>query len=335
MEQDVTIKQQDPIGSALRTSFRNEVKSLSVLRPVITVGQILFDWTLILGSIAFASQSDSILVSVLAFFIIASRQHALLGILHEGVHYRLFNSKLLNDSVGNFLAAFPLFWDLHAYRENHFQHHKYLNTDQDPDYKRKNKHEEWQFPNSKFYLAKLFVRYLWGFGILENYRFFLVMSGHFPLNEKIKQPAQIKKIITKIVYYGAILYTLHHFGQLANFGVYWFVPYFFLYPLFQKYRSIAEHFALPFEGELSATRNVITHPAESFFFGPHNLNYHLDHHLFPTVPAYNLKKLNKALMTNPNYKKHAFQNSSYILPSNHSVLSNLLDRPKASISKAA
>lgn len=334
MEQDVTIKQQDPISSSLRTSFRHEVKALSVLKPAISTGQILFDWSLILGSISIASQSDSVLISILTFFIVASRQHALLGILHEGVHYRLYNSKFLNDSVGNFLAAFPLLWDLHGYRENHFQHHKYLNTDQDPDYKRKNKHEEWQFPNSKSYLVKLFARYAWGFGVLEYYRFFLVMSGHFPA-EKLKQPGQTKKILTKLVYYGAVFYALHHFGQLVNFGVYWLIPYFFIYPIFQKYRSISEHFALPFKGELSATRNVIAHPVESFFFAPHNLNYHLDHHLFPTVPAYNLKKLNKALMTNPAYKTHAFQNKSYVLPSDHSVLFDLFYKPKSSKSKAA
>lgn len=334
MEQDVTLKQQDLLSSELRAAVRQEVKSLSTLKPSIAAGQIIFDWALILGSISIASQSDSLWVSILTFFIVASRQHALLGILHEGVHYRLFNSKFLNDTAGNLLAAFPLFWDLHGYRENHFQHHKYLNTDQDPDYKRKNKHEEWQFPNSRLYVAKLFIRYLWGFGILENYRFFQAMSGHFPL-EKLKQKGQLSKMTTKVLYYSTVFYLLHHFGQLTNFGVYWLVPYFFIYPLFQKFRSIAEHFALPFENELTATRNVRTSSIESFFFGPHNLSYHLDHHLFPTVPAYNLPKLNQVLMRNPSYKAHAFQNTSYILPSDHSVLFDLFNKRKASQSKAA
>ena len=34
---------------------------------------------------------------------------------------------------------------------------------------------------------------------------------------------------------------------------------------------------------------------------PHNVGLHLDHHIFPSVPFYNLKKLHEILLKDPAY----------------------------------
>lgn len=36
---------------------------------------------------------------------------------------------------------------------------------------------------------------------------------------------------------------------------------------------------------------------------PHHVAYHLEHHLFPAVPHYNLPKLHLALAADPRYEK--------------------------------
>ena len=98
-----------------------------------------------------------------------------------------------------------------------------------------------------------------------------------------------------------------------------------VFPSIQRTRSIAEHFGLPYEHEFNGTRNVISGPIETFMFGPHNVRYHLVHHLFPTVPQYNLKKLHEELMKkSPLYAQHAHNNSSYFAPGK-SVLKDLTE----------
>lgn len=273
-----------------------------------------WDWCLICGSIYLAKSTETIFTTIFALLVVASRQHALLALVHEAVHYRLCKSRFLNDLMVNLFAAYPIVWDVHGYRENHLLHHKYVNTAQDPDWQRKYKNPEWQFPNSKKYLSRLFLRYLWGFGFVENVKFALVMSNHWPA-EKLNRKGQASIIAQKILYYSIVLGGLYYIGLGPTAALYWCVPFFFIYPAFQKFRSIAEHFGLPHTHELNETRNVISIPIESFFFSPHELNYHLLHHLFPTIPCYNLKKVNQKFLQNSIYRELAFHNDSYIFHS--------------------
>jgi fatty acid desaturase len=61
-------------------------------------------------------------------------------------------------------------------------------------------------------------------------------------------------------------------------------------------RGLAEHTLLPQEdppNPFQSTRSTVSNRAVSFFFN--NQNYHLEHHLFPRVPWYNLPKLHELL----------------------------------------
>jgi len=325
MDSNITVESTDKCMAKLRHDVKDDLKKLSELKFGRGFLQVIFDWSLIIGSIALAKSTETIFTTLMALFIIGSRQHALLSLMHESAHFRLFKSRFWNDAIGNLFAAYPIFWDMYGYRENHFQHHKYVNTEKDPDWQRKVDHPDWKFPNSKDYVRRLFARYLYGFALLENFRFSLVMSGHWPA-QKLQRKGQIPTLLQKLLYYGAIVGALAYAGALTEFAVYWLIPYYFIFPFIQKFRSIAEHFALPYTHELNQTRNVITNPIEAFFFGPHNLNYHLDHHLFPTVPNYNLPAFNKILKQHDTYQRLAFHNTSYVIPSAHSVLGDLTDQ---------
>ena len=91
------------------------------------------------------------------------------------------------------------------------------------------------------------------------------------------------------------------------------IYYFDKFPLFQRIRSISEHFGLPREHELNGSRNIVAGPIESFIFSPHNVNYHLAHHLFPSVPQHALPALHGALMENDVYRNYAHNNDSFIV----------------------
>ncbi len=82
--------------------------------------------------------------------------------------------------------------------------------------------------------------------------------------------------------------------------------------MFQYIRSVSEHFGdLAYDHELTGSRTVKTNAVERFFIAPHNVGYHLEHHLYPGIPYYNLPKLHQLLMEVPTFKANAHITQGY------------------------
>jgi fatty acid desaturase len=72
-------------------------------------------------------------------------------------------------------------------------------------------------------------------------------------------------------------------------------PFVFTFP--NRILSALQHFNLKPNKEsnlFSSIRTIIVHPVIRFFYA--GMNYHVEHHLFPTVPFYNLPVLHKRLI---------------------------------------
>jgi fatty acid desaturase len=78
-----------------------------------------------------------------------------------------------------------------------------------------------------------------------------------------------------------------------------------------RLRSIAEHLVCPSENELNESRHVDATWYERLTLAPFNVNYHLAHHLFPSVPWYNLPKLHARLLELEVFQKNAKITKSY------------------------
>jgi hypothetical protein len=60
------------------------------------------------------------------------------------------------------------------------------------------------------------------------------------------------------------------------------------------------------EKDFSLTRTMYPTFIDKYFLSANwNCTYHLDHHLYPNIPSYNLKKLHKHLKNTSMYQKHA------------------------------
>ncbi|MGH9422576.1 MAG: fatty acid desaturase family protein, partial [Thermoanaerobaculia bacterium] len=103
-------------------------------------------------------------------------------------------------------------------------------------------------------------------------------------------------------------------GTLPVYLLLWIVPNFTLNLALYRVRGGAEHCALaPNElrytrdtlDPLLTTRTVVANPFMKAFAVPHNVSYHLEHHLFPSVPFFRLQALHERLMKQPEYRERA------------------------------
>ncbi|HTE88394.1 MAG TPA: fatty acid desaturase, partial [Terriglobales bacterium] len=70
-----------------------------------------------------------------------------------------------------------------------------------------------------------------------------------------------------------------------------------------RFRTIAEHIAIPGKSGWHAVRHIRAPLIERLLFAPFNINNHIAHHLFPRVPYYNLPKLQTLIEAHPQFKE--------------------------------
>ena len=95
----------------------------------------------------------------------------------------------------------------------------------------------------------------------------------------------------------ALMAALAWAGWLKNYLVLWALPAFTLYQAILRLRAVCEHGApAGTSSPLTAARTNIRLPllARLYLF-PHNVNYHIEHHLYPAVPHYHLPAMHAEL----------------------------------------
>lgn len=312
-----------PLAAEHSSALNHHVIQLSKLSPLKGLSPLIFDWSVIVAAITVSIMLPSMLVYLAAVILIASRQHALLIVVHDAAHYRLAKDHSLNDLISNAFAAFPNFFCTHMYRINHLKHHRHLNSMQDPDWARKANQSEWTFPQTRFQLMKTFGKIL-AIGWFKMLLVFAHFSGVLQKESYTTKPGRWL-LIQKCAFYSVAAGLIYYLNLGAAFFAYWLVPFLVVLPIIERIRSISEHFGLSYANDFNQTRDILCTPAEAFMFGPHNIRYHLSHHLYPSVPQYNLPQLHERLMQDPEFAKTAHQNDSYFLFGSKSVFSDLTE----------
>lgn len=290
-------------------NINSDVLELSKIHFWRGLSYLAFDWVVILTSIYSALVWQAWWTYALAIILIASRQHALLVLVHEGAHFRLANNHKLNDSISQYFAAFPIFFCTVGYRQNHLRHHRHLNSMKDPDWERKIHLTEWQFPQNARQLAKTFLKIL-ATSWYKLLVLFYNLSGLKDLNTyRDKKTRSV--LLQKLAFYSLLGFVFYSMNSMTILIYFWLVPYLFVFPLIERVRSISEHFALPYADQYSQTRDVLCLPLEGFIFGPHNIHYHLVHHLYPSIPHYHLAEFRERLLKDPDFSQKASQNDGY------------------------
>ena len=289
----------------LQHAIAADLKDLSKVSSAKGLSAVAFDWAVIATSIIVSAWAAHLLIYPLAIIMIAARQHALLIIMHDASHFRLVKNKYVNDIFSNCLLAYPMLIRTESYRDNHLEHHKHTNTDDDPDWVRKEGDSNWAFPKTRLQLFALLLRDLFGGGFLSTLKAIYSLGAKQTPTDKKKEKGNPKFGLIIFWSLAAIVFTLT--GTWGYVLLYWFLPAWTVLPVLLRIRSIAEHFGLENRHELNASRNYHCNLFETAILAPHNVGYHLDHHLFPTDPFYNLPELHRRLMNQSLYAEKSHQ----------------------------
>ena len=94
----------------------------------------------------------------------------------------------------------------------------------------------------------------------------------------------------------AILAAAWAAGTWEAYLLLWLLPSLTGYSLVLRLRSIAEHAAVSDPADpLRNTRTTVAHPLVRFFLAPHNVGYHLEHHLYMYIPHDRLADVHRRL----------------------------------------
>jgi fatty acid desaturase len=276
----------------------NEMRELGVLdswRFCLALG---FDLAVIAAAIGLSEWFYfNPFVYLASVVLIGARMHALAILVHDCVHYRAFNHRALN-----MIVAEPIAWSLlttaAGYRANHLTHHRHLNTLEDPDWVRKIGQGKFQFPKSRSAVAKDLLFQLSGLGFVELALNLSKTSAENPLQPGVRW--------LRLAFYACVIGLCIATGTLGKLALYWLVPLLTGFSLVFYVRSAAEHHGnLPYDHLYTNSRTTIPRAWESFLILPHNVGYHLEHHLYPHVPFYRLPTLHRRLMQRPHFAERA------------------------------
>jgi fatty acid desaturase len=270
---------------------RDDVRALLELRDWKSWLSIVANWGLVAAAFALVAWWPNPLTVVVALFVIGARQLGLAILMHEAAHRTLLRNRRLNDWVGNWLCAYPVWSDLRPYRPYHLEHHAKTWTADDPDLGLAN-----PFPISRASLRRKIWRDLSGQTGWKRFRATLARDlGRSRGRVRRNFDAGIEALHGVVVTNVTLLAILTLAGFPALYLL-WVGAWLTTYSLVMRIRSIAEHAMIPDpSSELNNTRTTLARWWERLLIAPNYVNFHLEHHLLMAVPHYNLPRMHRLL----------------------------------------
>ena len=268
-----------------------EIKEKQDWRNVLSISS---NWLQMSAAMALFFFYPNVITFLVALVFIGSRQFALAVLAHDAAHNLLFENNKVNDWAGQWFCAYPIFQDNRVYRPYHLKHHRHTETDNDPDLVLSS-----PFPITKRSFIRKVFRDLTGITGAKRYWGSLSSifrtKGDNVFNKISKTSNKLHGfLISNLIIFILISTTMHW----SLFLLLWWLPSFTYYSLIIRIRNISEHAVTPGNNDFDNTRTTKSTVLTRFLMVPHNVNYHLEHHLFTRCPWYNLPKAHSIMIEN-------------------------------------
>lgn len=303
----------DPMSESIATGeeFRNDtrtrrtlppetLRALTRLDPVRSTLSVLTTLTVIATTIAAALTWWAPWTVIPAVIVIATQQHACFVLAHDAAHYRLYRTRWLNDLVGRGVAIAAGI-SMCTYRVVHRLHHNHLYEPRDPDIALHG-----GYPRGRIYLLRKLGRDLAGLTAPKTYAYFFGAPAinhetgvaARPLDDtapKLKRDARRDRWLVAAFHAGALAVAFA-FGLGVEYLVLWVLPAVTVLQAILRLRAVCEHGAVTDLGSpLTAARTNHAPWWARWLLFPHHVSYHVEHHLYPAIPHYNLPACHREL----------------------------------------
>lgn len=285
-----------PYRSVLLSPER--IRAFSELRPARVVIDTIAAWLVIAAAWTSVALYTRWWTAALAIPIIGARYYALFIIGHDGLHRRLFRDRGTNDLFNDLFILGPLAAITRLNNKNHLRHHQMLGNEEDPD-----RHRHACF--NKTDLNELFAFLVGLSSIVRSVRNVFWRS---PRPAAVAVPSEgprdgyKARDIAIILGWQALL-----IGGLTAAVGWWGYPVLWLAPVYcftylgDNLRSFCEHSQPESDAEADEHRLITfrSNSIERWFVSPMNMNYHATHHLWVSIPYYNLPAADAEMMRHP------------------------------------
>ena len=252
------------------------------------VSAILCQWLAIIvifTVVAIWTNPLSILVGIV---LLGGRQLGFGILQHECGHKTLFTTPQINQFVGDWLVSPPGLSNMNAYMRTHHPHHRLAGTHDDPDLPNYQ-----DYPITRSRLKRKLLRDITGRTGIRTIRFIANNIRQLHKLDAENRNCTLRGIAANLLMFGVL-------SAIGEGWLYlmWPAAIIFVQPLVSRIRQVAEHAAVPDLYDPDArknTRTVYSSFLSRMMFCPHQVNYHLEHHLLPSVPKYNLALMHRLL----------------------------------------
>ncbi|MCB1701970.1 MAG: fatty acid desaturase family protein [Halioglobus sp.] len=246
---------------------------------------VLGNWLMIAAIFAVVAAWPNPLTILLAMLLLAGRQLGLSVLMHDAGHRTLFATPWLNDVVGQWLCAAPVFNDLPSYARGHLEHHRKAGTREDPDLP-----NYAAYPVSGASFRRKVIRDLSGQTGLKLLGYiFRGASGVISRESRAGSLPLLRQLFVQCLLFLALFAVGIGWVYLV-----WLGTFLTVFMLVIRIRQVAEHAAVPDLYDPDPRMNTRTVEApwwQLLVFAPNGVNYHLEHHFMASVPCYRLAAL--------------------------------------------
>jgi len=262
-------------------------------------------WGVIFLALGIVAVRPNVFTFILALVVIGSRQLALGLAAHEAMHGVLFTNRAINDWVGKWICARPIWVNFDLYRIEHFEHHRHLGTDGDPDLGIKSR-----FPMRRSKWAIALLMYASGIMIWKlfrrrlrmdlGYTTYSVTTNSRPIPPETYRGGErfwlgLKNMTPPVLSLVVLTSLLWALGFPEGVLIY-LLAFYTTFPIFFNILMVSQHTETPADGPvIGNVRTIGLNPVVNWLFFPMNSNLHVEHHALMTIPSYKLGQLNREL----------------------------------------
>jgi fatty acid desaturase len=287
-----------------RALLRRRVLLLGRIEVVRSLGAMASIGCVIAAAFALVAWHQSVWTFAIAFLLIASRQHALLILVHECWHGLFLPDRALNHLIGQVVgySVGSKYW---LARDGHLDHHRNLGRQDDPDRPLHSSSDK----ATRAALVRYFGARLLGGQLLVSHQ----VGRQRPKGSSSPSAAAewLWLIVVQLIVWGLLaLFT----GRWWTYPLLWALPIATATTLLNSLRAFTEH-AVPPDREASEPSryfSITASPLERFFLAPLNFNCHAEHHLYPTVPYHRLPLVRRLILADPKALPGYSQRSGYL-----------------------